>query len=90
MLAKFTLTRIFLAAVFLLFTNILFAQKTITGKITDANGQPVVGATVTAKGGTKATQTNSDGIFSISVPNGVPEINSYFGRFCIPGRFYQW
>ena len=74
MLAKFTLKRIFLAVSFLLITNILFAQKTINGKITDANGQPVVGATVTARGGTKATQSNSEGIFSISVPNGVQKL----------------
>ena len=47
-----------------------FAQtRNITGKITDASNQPVVGATVTAKGTSNATQTNSDGIFSLSVPN---------------------
>ncbi len=49
-------------------------QRTITGKVTDANGQPVVGATVAAKGSTAATQTNSDGIFSISVPNGAQRL----------------
>lgn len=52
-----------------------FAQnRTITGKITDANGQPIVGATVTAKGSTAATQTNSDGIFSFTVPGGVQRL----------------
>lgn len=39
-------------------------QRTISGKITDPNGQPVVGATVAAKGTNAATQTNSDGNFS--------------------------
>src|SRR5215218_5456053 len=49
-----------------------FAQnRNITGKITDANGRPVVGATVTATGTQTATQTNSDGVFSLSVPNSV-------------------
>src|SRR5215210_4208132 len=70
MLAKFTFMRLLLAAVFFLSTNVLIAQqKIITGKVTGANGQPVVGATVTASGTNSATQTNSEGIFSLSVPN---------------------
>ena len=75
MLAKLTFMRLLLAAVFFLSTNILFAQqRTVTGKITDADGQPVVGATVAAKGAKAATQTNSDGIFSISVPNAIQRL----------------
>lgn len=69
MLVKLTLKRLFLAALFFLTCNIVFAQKTITGTITDDNGQAVVGATVAARGSTAATQTNSDGRFSISIPN---------------------
>lgn len=46
----------------------LAQNRTITGKVTDANGQAIVGATVTARGTNAATQTNSDGIFSITVP----------------------
>src|SRR5256885_15522803 len=52
-----------------------FAQnRTITGKITDASGQPLVGATVAAKGSNISTQTNSEGIFSITVPAGVQKL----------------
>src|SRR5215204_4162427 len=52
-----------------------FAQnRTITGKITDPNGQPIVGATVTARGSNVATQTNSEGIFSITVPANVQRV----------------
>jgi TonB-linked SusC/RagA family outer membrane protein len=52
-----------------------FAQsKRITGRVTGANGQPIVGATVAAPGTTAATQTNSDGTFSISVPNNVQRL----------------
>ncbi len=70
MLANSTFMRLLLAAVFFLSTQFLFAQqKNITGKVTDANGQPVVGATVSATGTQAATQTNSEGVFSISVPN---------------------
>jgi TonB-linked SusC/RagA family outer membrane protein len=72
MLVKSTLQRLFIASLVLLLTNIVLAQqKTITGKITDANGQPIVAATVAASGSTSATQTNSEGNFSISVPNAV-------------------
>ena len=53
-----------------------FAQnRTITGKITDANGQPIVGATVTARGSDVATQTNSEGVFSLTVPNGIQRLS---------------
>ncbi|MEO6327723.1 MAG: SusC/RagA family TonB-linked outer membrane protein, partial [Ginsengibacter sp.] len=69
MLANSTLRRLFIAGIFLLAGNILFAQKTITGTITDeSSSQPVVGATVTAKGTKIATQTSADGGFSLSVP----------------------
>src|SRR5438477_4236906 len=52
-----------------------FAQnRTVTGKIADPNGQPVMGATVAAKGSNISTQTNSEGIFSITVPAGVQKL----------------
>ncbi|MEJ7681065.1 MAG: SusC/RagA family TonB-linked outer membrane protein [Segetibacter sp.] len=60
--------RLLLAAVFSLNSRFICTTKNITGKITDANGQPIVGATVSASGTNSATQTNSEGIFSISVP----------------------
>src|SRR5688572_21328458 len=66
-----------LLSILLVFVGIpaAFAQnRIITGKITDAGGQPVVGATVTATGAQAATQTNSDGIFSLSVPNEVQRL----------------
>ena len=49
MLKKLT-TKCFIAICLLLLSNVLFAQKTITGTIRDADGQPIVGATVAAKG----------------------------------------
>ena len=49
-------------------------QKTITGKIVDATGQPVIAATVTVKGAKEATKTNSEGLFSISVNNAVDKL----------------
>ena len=69
--------RLLLVCMFLLLAAIpaAFAQnKTITGRITDPNGQPIVGATVAAKGSNVATQTNSDGVFSLTVPAGVQRV----------------
>jgi len=46
----------------------IYAQKTVSGKVTDANGVPVAGASVTVKGGTQGTSTDLNGAFSLSVP----------------------
>lgn len=42
--------------------------RTVTGKITDAQGKPVASASVTVKGGTKGTLTKDDGSFSLEAP----------------------
>ncbi len=61
--------RLWLAILLLLpATTILAQQKTISGKVTDSNNQPITGATVSVKGSTVATQTNAEGSFSIIVP----------------------
>ncbi len=44
-------------------------NKTITGKITDAEGKPVQGASVQIKGTKQGVSANDAGIFSISVPS---------------------
>jgi TonB-dependent starch-binding outer membrane protein SusC len=51
------------------FTQLAFSQtKVITGKITDANGAPVQGASVTPKGSKGGTTTDANGAFSLTVP----------------------
>jgi TonB-dependent starch-binding outer membrane protein SusC len=57
-----------LSIVMLLFFGSAFAQKKITGKVSDSSG-PLPGATVQVKGGTKGTATNVDGDYSIDVPS---------------------
>ncbi|MEL1239448.1 SusC/RagA family TonB-linked outer membrane protein [Flavobacterium flavipallidum] len=42
-------------------------QKTISGKITDASGQPIPGVNVVEKGTTNGVQTDFDGNFSLKV-----------------------
>jgi TonB-linked SusC/RagA family outer membrane protein len=43
-------------------------QRTLTGKVTDAAGLPLVGATVAVTGTTQGTLTDADGKYSISIP----------------------
>ena len=58
-----------LPALFLI--NVLFAQKTVQGKVTDSkDGSPVIGASVQPKGSRTGTSTAADGSFSVSVPAG--------------------
>ena len=73
-------------------TSIVLSQKapaaqpgqpvTVTGKVVDASGMPVIGATVIVKGTTIGTSTGVDGDFSLQVPppsaDAVLEIN-YLG-----------
>ncbi|RYY22890.1 MAG: TonB-dependent receptor [Chitinophagaceae bacterium] len=70
MLFKLTALRLVTTLWLLLFATVASAQqKTVTGKVTEANNVPVAGATVTVKGTTNGTQTDAEGNFSISVPN---------------------
>jgi TonB-linked SusC/RagA family outer membrane protein len=53
----------------LLFIGQLSAQtRTISGKVTDASGNPVPNASVTVKGTRTGTTTNATGNFTLSVP----------------------
>lgn len=50
------------------YNNGQITTKTITGIVTDKEGIPVVGATVTATNGAEATETDANGSYSIEVP----------------------
>ncbi|MDF2187136.1 SusC/RagA family TonB-linked outer membrane protein [Paraflavitalea sp. CAU 1676] len=43
-------------------------ERTISGKVTDAAGAPVVGASVTVKGSSLGTSSGSDGAFTLRLP----------------------
>src|SRR6185503_21272839 len=47
-----------------------FFYKTITGKVTNDKGDPLEGVSVTVKGTTRGTTTNSAGFFSIDAEEG--------------------
>jgi TonB-dependent starch-binding outer membrane protein SusC len=68
---KLAVLRLWIATFcFLLFSTLSFSQgKTINGKITDADKQPVYGATVLVKGSTTGVTTDEGGNFTITVPN---------------------
>jgi len=68
MLAKLT-HRCVITSLFFLFTSWAIAQKSVSGRVTNATNQPVPGASVTIKGTTLGTVTDEQGRFTINVPN---------------------
>jgi TonB-linked SusC/RagA family outer membrane protein len=44
------------------------AEKKITGRIVSANGEPLIGVTVTVKNANRSTTTDDNGNFSLTVP----------------------
>ncbi|MCK6693045.1 MAG: SusC/RagA family TonB-linked outer membrane protein [Thermoanaerobaculia bacterium] len=49
----------------------IHAQRTVIGTVTDPQGEPVVGATVTMKGAAGGAITDTRGRFSLQMPEGV-------------------
>ena len=61
--------------------SLAFAQRTVTGTITDAKSDPLVGASVLVKGTTTGTITDVDGKYSLSVPAGATTLSYSFTGF---------
>ena len=57
-----------LLGVTLLFAQQTWAQNTITGQVTDANGLPIARATIKVKDGGGGTTAGIDGTFKIVAP----------------------
>lgn len=65
---RFNLKKAFSVLLLAFLAQISFAQKTVTGKVTDSkDGSAVRGASVTVKGSRTGTQTDNNGNFSLSV-----------------------
>jgi TonB-linked SusC/RagA family outer membrane protein len=65
---------------FLFFTGQLFAQKTITGKVTDDKGAPLANVSVLVKGTSVGTVTNADGSYTLALPANAKQLEfSYVG-----------
>jgi len=58
----------FLSCVFLLIGGASAQNRVVSGKITDAGGNPIPSASVVIKGTKRGTNTGQDGSFKISVP----------------------
>jgi len=61
------------------FTEEIFVDISISGKITDENGEGLPGATILEKGTTNGTTTNIDGTFQLSSPENAVLIISFVG-----------
>ena len=57
----------------------VFAQSTVTGKITDEMGTGLPGVSILVKGTTNGTSTDNDGNFSLSVPSDATLVVSFIG-----------
>ena len=58
----------FLVFAFVLFSNVILAQDIVVkGVVSDENGMPLPGASVSVKGTSNGTQTDFDGNYSIEV-----------------------
>lgn len=54
-------------------------SKTITGTITDENGEPIIGANIVEKGTTNGSITDIDGKFSLNIRESAILVISYIG-----------
>lgn len=54
-------------ALLLACATLTYAQRTVTGKVTDEQGEPLIGATVLVKGTTSGAVTDVNGIYKVTV-----------------------
>ena len=62
------------------------AQRTITGKVTGTDGEPILGATIAIKGSTIGTISGMDGAYHLNIPANVNNdtiVFSYIGKTTI-------
>ncbi|MGB7394771.1 MAG: SusC/RagA family TonB-linked outer membrane protein, partial [Pricia sp.] len=70
-----------LTSLFMLTALVSYGQATtITGTVSDQNGQPLPGVNVLVKGTTSGTQTDFDGNYSIEAEEGDTLVYSYIGQ----------
>ena len=70
---------LFVLAVMMLCGPSAFAQNSVSGTVTDKEGEPLIGVSVREKGATKGVSTDLDGKFVINVAQGKSLEFSYIG-----------
>ena len=69
------------------FSAVLSAQNSVTGKITDAKNQPIIGVSVYAPELQKGTATNENGTYTISnLPAGTAKLTFYFTGYATQNK----
>lgn len=64
----------------MILSSVAFAQeKKVSGRVTNPNGKPLVGVTIAVQGSNTATQTDANGNYSLSVPQGKIIVFRYVG-----------
>lgn len=71
--------RILLLLMFVFPLSLWAQNKVVTGRITDNNNEPVIGASVIVKNLKEGTVTNGDGRYSIKVPENATLVFKYIG-----------
>jgi TonB-linked SusC/RagA family outer membrane protein len=60
--------------------SVMLAQRTVTGKVVDEKGEPLIGVSIFARGTSAGTVTDVDGTYSLKVPEGATTlVFSYTG-----------
>jgi len=63
---RFSFKKNFMLLFFLGMSFVAFAQSTVTGKVTDQNGEPIIGASIKVKGTNTGTITDVSGVFRLN------------------------
>lgn len=74
-------SRVMLLSAILLWSNFLLAQRTLTGKVTDAQtSEPLIGANIVVVGTSLGTATDLEGNYTLEIPAGATQlVVSYTG-----------
>jgi TonB-linked SusC/RagA family outer membrane protein len=78
-LRRKALQTVIIVAVALCSTFSLYAQRTVSGTVTDVNDEPVSGASVSVKGTTRGTATDANGTYRLDVAENATLVFSYIG-----------
>ena len=75
---RYVAAKLLLCLTLVLLSSGVFAQKTVTGTVTDEQGMPLPGVTVILSGTSTGTITDIDGNYSLTVPAGLENSSLQF------------